>query len=94
MRIRVSVTDRDIAEGVKGACECPVALALKRTLGRPVYVGFHDFCFSDDPPGMTRKHYPIQEAKAFIANFDLDGQKSVQPFEFMADLGQYAVIDL
>lgn len=92
MRIRISVTERDIQLGKKCSCvACPIALAAGRALpGRLVEVFGDDLQIvrTDDLStfGRTIEHmlHLPWKAKQFVYAFD-EG-KPVEPFDFTIDI--------
>lgn len=76
--MRIVVTKEDIADGRAFTCtKCPVALAMSRAFGMPIYVGPTSWgAFKDGGPiGRTP-----ELAAEFMTRFDVG--LPVQPFEF------------
>ena len=83
MKVTVEVTKEDIASGKKcSARACPLASAMGRSLGYPVYVsqsGWGDL-------GGERKLSAVPEVCIqFISRFDAD--EKVKPFSFELEVG-------
>jgi len=79
MRI-VQVTQSDIDMGKRhNACDCPVALALKRAFNTEVRVGCNDFFVGTPNPNLLAYGLPLA-ATRFITAFD--NRRKVEPFEF------------
>jgi hypothetical protein len=82
-RVRVRVEWLDIEAGRRKNCvSCPLALAIHRAAGLPVYVAAEDVgeCTGDPGDlGMRLGTLPAR-ARRFVKNFDAG--RDVQPFEF------------
>jgi hypothetical protein len=85
MEITVNVTQRDIERGIRSKCsDCPVALAVKRALGKRVKV-FSGVSTSYLYLDHNKKPFPLPaSAVEFIDRFD-SGHK-VEPFTFKLKL--------
>jgi hypothetical protein len=80
-RVRVSVTEDDIANGTPGSpCKCPIAIALKRIVKYPSIpqVG-GEYVY-----GLRSLVELTLEARQFVAAFDKGFP--VSPFDFDADI--------
>jgi hypothetical protein len=84
VKLTVHVTAEDIRLGVPSRCDiCPVALAASRAAGRPVEVG-EDWIDFADCKRIGHATALLWPARAFIANFDMNG--TVEPFSFTVEL--------
>jgi hypothetical protein len=91
MRVRVEVSQGDIEAGMAGAaCECPVALAIRRACGVEwARVGYDALmgCATiqiGQPSVFSKFHIGPRAVKEFFQAFD-DG-KAVSPFSFDLDV--------
>lgn len=83
MEINVTVTQEDIDNGAMKSCNnCPVALALKRTLQTDVEVRDKIYIL-DDTEKLKKIKVPL-EVSLFIENFD-EGYE-VKPLTFTLDV--------
>lgn len=85
MTIRINVTQEDINHGKRvSACECPVALAAARVIGRPVTVTPKRLRIYEGPyETASPAAYPLPvEAAMFVNRFDHGGARMVKPFTF------------
>lgn len=76
--IKVSVTQKDIDQGVRGnAMTCPIARAAKRSLPNVRSVTHNKLIFND----LAYLILPV-EAWEFVYMFDYQGPAKVKPLEF------------
>lgn len=70
-RIAVEVTIEDLDSGTRGDCHaCPVALALSRAIGRPVFVDGDEAFIESGPDGWRAGVKLPEAAVAFIRRYD------------------------
>ena len=77
-KTKIRVTRQDIREGKQeGRYSCPIAIAMKRTIGLRCRVG----CKEASVPHFGPLSLP-RKAAEFVNTFDYFGAKRVKPFEF------------
>lgn len=80
MIFKIEVTQEDIENGVPcKSLYCPIALAVSRKLGIPVYIGIYTVCAEHND--LAKLPY---KATKWITQFDI-GRK-VEPFSFDLDV--------
>jgi hypothetical protein len=82
-RILVRVEELDIRAGRRENCEgCPLALAIHRALGYPVYVAGEDVGECTGDPKVLGSRLAVLPARARRFVKDFDAGRKVRPFEF------------
>jgi hypothetical protein len=86
MKVKVSVTAEDIANGVQhDSMACPIYWAAERALPWVDEVGSWNIHLCVSPETDEEWCIPIDlpvEAQGFISRFDSEGPAAVKPFEF------------
>lgn len=84
----IQVTEEDILAGCRGhACYCPIALAIKRVIGRPIYVGVTHIYIK--VAHKIIKPIPIK-VESFVIQFDgVSDRALINPFEFELPIEEF-----
>ena len=82
--MKISVTAKNIAEGVPGAFDCPIALAMRRRKMVNVQVANDGVWFMDRACNMVKRGLPF-EAVDFIKRFDRGDDVKPIKFDIKAD---------
>lgn len=89
-KVKVSVTDYDIAKGQSLSGSCPIALAIKRIIVDTIYpnVSALGIMFKLSSTGAVQYQVDLPiDAKDFVYNFD--EQNPVGPFDFEVDIPSF-----